>query len=117
MVDRSNPLLKIDARLYGAQNLIACAEHAIEQLKLLIEQLVDALIRCVGLVQEVHDNHVEFLSVTVTTADTLLNALRIPWKIVVHDEITKLQIDAFRRRLGRNQNCGLVSEMIDQRRP
>jgi len=77
-------LLKIYARLNTAQNLVTGNEYAAEQLKLLVEQFVNALIRRVILVHEVDDDHVMLLAISVAAPDSLLAASRVPRQIVVH---------------------------------
>ena len=115
LIDGGDALFEIDARLDRAEHFVACAEHAIEEPEFLVEQLIDALIRRVLLVQEIDHDHVELLAVAMASADALLDTLRIPWQIVVHDEVAELQVDALRCRFGRDQDGGLVSEVIDQR--
>jgi len=52
------------------------------------------------------------LAVTVATADALLDALWIPWKVEVHHQRTELQIDALRGGLGGNEDGGFVPEVL-----
>jgi hypothetical protein len=92
LIDRGNALFEIHAGLDGPQDFVASTEHTIEEAELLVEQLIDALIRRVCLVQEIDDDHVEFLPVPVTAPDPLFDALGVPWKIVVHDEVAELEI-------------------------
>jgi len=56
------------------------------------------------------------LTVAVTATDALLDPLRIPWQVIVDDERAELQVDAFGRRLGREQDRGFVAEMLNKRR-
>ncbi len=66
-----------NAHAGGSENLVACTEHSIEKLELLVEEFVDSLIGGVFPVQEIHNDHVELLPVAVTASDALLDALRI----------------------------------------
>jgi hypothetical protein len=50
----------------------------------------------------------------MTPPNSLLDALRIPRKIVVHDKIAELQIDTFRSGLRGDQDRCFIAEMIDQ---
>ena len=99
----------------AAQHLVACAEHAAEQLELLGEQLVDALVGSVLLVEEVDDDDVVLLAVAVTAADALLDPLRVPGQVVVDDQRAELQIDAFGGGLGGDHDYRFVAEILDQR--
>src|SRR6188508_1845916 len=72
LVDRRDAPLEVDARLDRAKNLVAGAEHALEERELLRQKLEDALICHVRAVQEIDDHHIVLLSVAVTPADALL---------------------------------------------
>jgi hypothetical protein len=43
-----------------------------------------------------------FLAVAMAAANALFNALRVPGKVIINDQRTKLQVDAFRRRFRGN---------------
>ena len=116
MVDVGNALLEIHARPNGAQHLITRAEHAFEQLKLLGQQFIDAFVGFILSVQEIHHHYVMLLSVAMTAADALLDALRVPGQIVVDYEGTELQVNAFRSGFGGNHDAALFAEVIHQSR-
>ena len=59
-------------------------------------------------------HHVVLLSVAMAPADALLNALRIPRQIVVHDERAELEIDALRPRLRSDHDASLFAEIIHE---
>ena len=105
LVDGGDALLEVHAGLDRAEHFVAGAEDAVEQPELLVEQLVDALVGGVVLVEEVDDHHVEFLAVAVAAADALLDALRVPGQVVVDDEIAELKVDALGGGLGRDQDA------------
>ncbi len=96
------------------KHLVARTEHAVEQAEFLVEQLIDSLIGSVRLVQKIHHDHVELLPVAMAAADALLDTLRIPRQVIVHDQIAKLQIDAFGGGFRRDQDRSLIAEVIDQ---
>ena len=115
LVDRRDALLEVHAGFDGAQHLVAGAEHAVEEPELLVEQLVDALVGGVLLVEEVDHDDVELLAVAVAAADALLDALRVPGQVVVHDQVAELKVDAFGRGFGGDQDRRLVAEVLDER--
>jgi hypothetical protein len=51
----------------------------------------------------------------VTATDALLDALRIPGKVVVYHQRAELQVYTFGRRLGGEQDRRLITEMLDER--
>ena len=114
LVDADDALLKVHAGLDGADNFVTRSKDSIEELEFLGEQLVDANIGGVCFVEEVDDDHIVLLAVAVASADALLDALRIPRHIVVHDQIAELEIDALSRGFGGNHDAGFVAEVLDQ---
>src|SRR5207245_1163979 len=86
LVDRGNPLLEVHAGFDGAEDLVARAEHALEQLEFFRKKLEHSLVGRVLFVQEVHDDDVVLLAISVAAADTLFDPLRIPGKVIVDDE-------------------------------
>ena len=117
LVDGGDALLEVHAGLDGPEHFVAGAEDAVEEAELLVEQLVDALVGGVLLVEEVDHHHVELLAVAVAAADALLDALRVPGQVVVDDQIAELEVDALGGGLGGDQDGGLVAEVLDQRGP
>jgi hypothetical protein len=85
LVDRNDALLKVHAGFDGTDDLITGSEHSIEELELLRKKLVHTYIRGVCLIEEVDDDYIVFLSVTVASSNALLNTLRIPGHVVVND--------------------------------
>ena len=71
----------------------------------------------VVLVQKIDDNDIELLPVAVAAADALLDALRIPGKVVVDDEVAELEVDALGGGLRGDHDRRLVAEVLDQGGP
>ena len=78
MVDVIDTLFEVHAAFDGAEHFVARAENTFEQLKLFRQQLVNAPVRGVLAVEEVHYHDVVLLPVAMAATDTLLDALRIP---------------------------------------
>src|SRR6185503_12505594 len=114
LIDAGNALFEVHAGLNGTQNLVTSSKHAVEELELLVEQLVDAPVGGILLVQKVDHHDIKLLAVAVTPPDPLLNPLRIPREVVVHHEVAELQVDAFGGRLGCNKNGRTVSKMLNE---
>ena len=68
------------------KHFVACPKHPFKQLEFFGQELKDALVGRIFSVQKVHHNHIMLLSVTMTAPDSLLDSLRIPRQVVVHDE-------------------------------
>ena len=115
LVNGKDALLEVDAGLDGPKHLIGGAEDAVEEAELLAQQLEHAAVGLIAFVQEVDDHHVVPLPVAVAAADALLDALRVPGQVVVDDQRAELQVDAFRRRLGGEQDRRLIAEVLDER--
>ena len=81
---------KIHTGFQSAENLIRGTEHAIKQSEFLGEQFIDTLVGCVLSVQEIDNNNIVFLPVSMAASDALLNALRIPRKVIVDNQAAKL---------------------------
>ena len=75
---------------------------------------MDAHIRRVARVEEVHDHDVVLLPVAVAASDALLDALGIPREVVVDDHRAELEVDALRPRLGGEENSRLAAEGVDE---
>ena len=83
-------------------------------MELSFEKFVDAEVSLVALVEEIDDDHVVFLAVTVAAADALLDALGIPRQVEIHDEGAELEVDAFSGGLGGDENfCGVAKGVND----
>ena len=114
LVDGGDALLELHPRLDHAEHLVAGAKDAVEEAELLVEELVDAQVGGVLLVEEVDHHHVVLLTVAVTAPDALLDALRVPGHVVVDDQVAELQVDALGRGLGGNEDDGLIAEVLDE---
>ncbi len=112
---RCDALFKVYARLDGAKHLIAGAKNATEELKFLVQELVDSNVGRIGLVQKVNDDDIELLPIAVAAADALLDPLRVPRQIIVHDEIAELQVDTFRGGFSRDHDRRFITEVFDKR--
>src|SRR6185369_242227 len=97
-------LLEIYAGTNRAEDFITRTKHALEKLKLLRKQFIDSLVSFVLSIQEVDDHYVVLLSVAMTTANALLDPLRIPRQVVIHHQRTELKINSFGARFGRNHD-------------
>lgn len=115
-VDLGNTTLDVDPGLQGTEDLVASSEDTAEETQLLGEELEHTLVRGVAAVEEIHDDHVVLLSVAMAATDPLLDALRVPRQVVVHDERAELKVDAFRSGLGRDEDRGLLAEVFDDGR-
>jgi len=117
LVNPGNPLLEINARFDTAQDLVAGPEDTVKKLEFLGEQLVDALIGGVALVEEIDHHHVVVLAVTMAPADALLDPLRVPWQVVVDHEGTELQIDPLGAGFRGDHDGRLLAEVIHDSGP
>ena len=70
----------------------------------------------VSLVEEVDDDDIVLLAVSMAATDPLLDPLRIPGEVVVHHERAELKVHAFRCRLRGDHDGGAVAKMLDQSR-
>src|SRR5712692_10173512 len=95
LVDTSDPLLEIHAGFDGPQHFITRAEDPFKEQELFREELKDALVGLVCLVEEIDHHPVALLPVAVTAANALFDALGVPREIVVHNEGAELEVDAF----------------------
>ena len=112
LIDLGNSLFEIDARFNRPQHFVTGSEHAIKQGKLFGQQFVNSLVGGIILVQKVYDNDIMFLAIAMATANTLFNALGIPWKVVVDDHGAKLQVDTFGCGFGGDHNFGTVAKVV-----
>ena len=63
----------------------------------------------IATIEEIDDDHVVLLAVAVTAADPLLDALRVPRQVVVHDQVAELEVHPLGRRLGGDHDRGAVA--------
>ena len=117
LVDTEHARFEVDAALDLSEHVVGRAEHAIEEAELFAQQLHDAAVRLVALVEEIEHHHVVLLPVSMAATDALLDALWVPRQVVVHNQRAELQVDALGGRLGRHHHLGAVTEVLDERRP
>src|SRR5437660_3472063 len=60
-----------------------------------------------SLIEEVINLHNFVLSIAIDATDTLLNAHRIPWQIVINADVAELKVNSFTSGFGRNEKAGL----------
>ena len=85
LIDGGDAFLEVHTGFDGTEHLVAGAEDAGEELEFLIEELENAEVRLILAVEEIDDHHIVLLAVAVAAADALLDALRIPRQVIVHD--------------------------------
>src|SRR5690606_24900367 len=81
-IDLGDAPLEVHAGADGTQYFVARPENALKELEFLLQQGVYAGIRLVAAIHKVHNDHVELLSVAMTAANALLNALRVPRQVI-----------------------------------
>jgi hypothetical protein len=69
LIDREDALLEIDARLDAAEHIVGCAKHAVEQAEFLAEQLKNAPISFIALVQKIDDDNIMLLPVAMASSN------------------------------------------------
>ena len=74
---------------------------------------MDAPVGLVALVEKVDNDDIVFLPVTVTTANPLFDALRVPGQIKVDDGRAELKVQTLGTGLCRDQDTCLVTETIN----
>ena len=114
LIDCQDALLKINAGFDAAKHIVRRTKHAIEEAEFLAEQFEDASIGLVTLVKEVNHDDVVLLPVAMTTADPLLDPLRVPRQVVVDDQRAELKVHAFRCGFSREQDRRIIPKMLDQ---
>ena len=117
LVDGENPLLKIDAGLDRSKDIVRGPKDSAEQAEFLAEEFENTTINFIALVEKVYNHDIELLTIAVAAANPLFDALRIPGQIVIDNKGTELQVDAFRRGFSGEEDCRIVTEMLDQRGP
>ena len=75
---------------------------------------MDALVGVVAGIEEIDDNNVVLLPVTVTTADALLDALGIPRQVEIDHQRTELHVDALCGRFGGDEDRAGVAKVLDK---
>jgi hypothetical protein len=115
LIDVGDPPLEVDAGADRPEHLVRGAEDPLEERELLVEQFIDPAVGLVAAVQEVHDHDVVFLPVTVASPDPLLDPLRVPREVIVHNERAELQVDALSSSLGCDHQRPALAEIVDER--
>jgi len=77
-----------------AKDFVGSAEHLAEQLEFVVKQAENAHIGIISLIDEVDDDNVALLPVAVAAAYALLDPLRIPGQVVIHDKRAELKVKA-----------------------
>ena len=116
LINVSDALLEIDAGFDGAKNLIADTEHTGKKLKFFRQQLEYTLIGSVLAVDEIDHHNVMLLAISMAAPDSLLNSLRVPGQVIVNQQGTELQVDAFGGGLGGNHDSGILTKCIHKGR-
>ena len=96
------------------QHHVGRVEHPAEQVELGAEYLQSQPLCLVVLGEEVDDRDVALLPIAVAATNALLDALRIPGQIVVHDGVAELHVKALRAGLGGDQHYRAGLEFVDQ---
>ena len=97
----------------GRQDLADNIEHCIviegiaDLLKLLVQTLEDPSLNGVGR-DKVEDQAIVPLPVAVDTTHSLFEPIRVPRDVVVEEDMAALQVDAFARRLGCNEDLDVA---------
>jgi hypothetical protein len=117
LVNSGDAFFEINARFDCAKYLVASSENAFEQSELLRQQFVDAAISFVLPIQKIHHHDVVFLAVSMRSANSLLDPLRIPRQIVIYDERAKLKVDSFGSRFGGDHDAAVFAKIINECRP
>lgn len=112
LIDVCNPLFEIDTRFYASQYFVTCAEYAAEELKFLRQQLINAEIGSITSVEEINDYDILRLPVSVAASNPLLNPLRVPWHVVIHDKGAELEVDALRRGFGSDHDFCFILKAL-----
>src|SRR6266540_2362383 len=100
----------------AVKHLVRCAEDHAEEVQLLAENLEGELLRLVVLGEEVDHRDFVPLAVAMAPPDPLLDALRVPGQVVVHDRLAELQVQSLRSRFRRDQDSRPGSELVNQRK-
>jgi hypothetical protein len=81
----------------------------------LVEELVDAHVGSIRAIEEIDDDDIVFLPVTMAATNALLNSLRVPRQVIVDHEIAELEVDTLCGCFCCNHDAGFVAEVLDER--
>src|SRR5690606_10716994 len=110
-VDLGDLCLEICPGDDSAQYFVTRPEDPLEQPDLVLEKVIDSAIGHTAPVDEIADDHIELLADPMASADSLLDPLRVPWQVVVDDQIAELKVQALCPRLRREQDGCRVAEV------
>ena len=99
-----NSEAKVDPKL-----LIDRAKDSLEEAELLGEEFENPFVRFVFVVQEIHNNNIVFLPISMATPDSLFDTLRIPRQVVIDDERAELKVDSFSARFSGDHDAAFSS--------
>src|ERR1700687_1765641 len=117
LINRDDALLEVHARFNRAQHLVAGPEHAVEQAELFVKKLINPYVSSIAPVEEVDDHDIELLAVPVAPANALFDALRVPWQVIVDDQVAELQVDPLGGCFGGDHDGRVVPEIFHKRGP
>ena len=80
--------------------------------ELILTTSFGAKVGFVATIQEIDHDNVVLLAVAMATANALLDALRVPGKVIVHDHGAELQVDAFCGRFRGDHDLPLFLEIV-----
>src|SRR5262249_1615509 len=113
LVNAGNAPLEIHARFKRAQDLVGRTKDPVEEVEFFRKQFKNAQIRRIFAVEKIDHDHIVLLSVTMAAADGLFDTVRIPGQVVIYNQGTELQIDAFGRGFRGNHQVGVIAEVLD----
>ena len=96
------------------QYIIRSTEYIVEQVKFIQKEIVYTHVRIIALVYKVNDNYIAFLTISMTTPDPLLNPLRVPREIIIHDKGAELKVQALGCCFGGDHDFCMIPEMFNK---
>lgn len=114
LIDLPDTPFKIDG-VCLTENVVGCAEDVVKQMELILQQIENADVGIIALINEIDNDDVAFLPVTVTAAYSLLDPLRIPRQVIIDDKRTELKVETFRRSFRGDHDLRLVAEVLNER--
>src|SRR5579864_3652987 len=99
------------------QNMVRRVENPTEKIQLLAQNLEGQPVRLVVPSNEIDNGNVPLLTVPMAAPNTLFDALRVPWQIVIDDRVAKLQVQALGAGLGAHKHLRPRAELVHQRKP
>src|SRR5580698_8300765 len=99
------------------QNMVRRVKDPTEKIELLTQNLERKPMRLVVPSNEIDHGNVALLAVPMASPDTLFDALRVPWQIVIDDRLAKLQVQALGAGLGAYEDLRTRAELVHEREP